>query len=293
MSQAMAPVCVPGAVGFDLPSQITGRTYRIFIYQPPVPPPRSGYPVVVVTDANLTFPIAAAQSGAFALRDGKAALVVGVGYAADDLLSPLFLRNRDLTPPTAPEGLPQAAGRPADPDHFGGSGDFYRFLVEELQPAIAEAYAVDPDDQTLYGHSLAGLFVLGVLFNHPEAFRNFVASSPSIWWDDRAVLDDAPAFARRVRAGEVAPRVLILVGDREQLPPEAPLPGLSAAETEQVVCDARMVDNAYELGGRLEALRGPPGYEARFHAFEDEDHLTALPASISRALAFAIRAPAA
>jgi hypothetical protein len=49
-----------------------------------------------------------------------------------------------------------------------------------------------------------------------------------------------------------------------------------------------MVDNAWELGTRLEKLTGD-GYHARFHAFGDEDHLTGLAAAVGRALDFALR----
>lgn len=50
-----------------------------------------------------------------------------------------------------------------------------------------------------------------------------------------------------------------------------------------------MVGNACELAARLQHLSGGPGYVVRFHSFADEDHLTALSASIGRALAFALR----
>src|SRR6185312_6484436 len=47
---------------FDLPSKISGRTYRIFVHTPPTPPPPGGYPVLYVTDGNGTFPVAAGQA---------------------------------------------------------------------------------------------------------------------------------------------------------------------------------------------------------------------------------------
>ncbi len=289
-SPVQHPVALRGSVQFDMPSKISGRTYRIFVFKPAAPPPPSGYPVIVVIDGNMSFPLAATLDAAFALRGGKAALVVGVGYPADDEITPFFMRNRDLTPPTPQSGLPQSPGMPpARPEDYGGSNEFYRFLVEELRPVIASAYPVDAGDQTLYGHSLAGLFTLGVLFNHPGSFRNFVASSPSIWWNHRAVLEDEPGFARQVEAGAAAPRVLVLVGADEQKTPDTPLPGMTRAQMEQLMAESRMVDNARELAGRLGAIRAPTGYTARFHAFEGEDHLTALPASIGRALAFALR----
>lgn len=291
---AKRPVEAPGAVRFDLASEISGRTYRIFVFQPPTPPPPEGYPVVVVTDASLTFATAATMSGVFGLNGGRAALVVGIGYpvADADYLGPFMLRTRDLTPPTPLEAIrPDPGMPPPREEDFGGSAAFFRFLTEELRPAIARTYPVDEADQTLYGHSLAGLFVLETLFRHPGALRTFVASSPSIWWNTLAVLELEADFARRIQSGEAAPRVLVTIGGAEQEPPAVPPPNMTAEEIMAMLTEARMVDNARELGERLAALKGGDGYAARFQEFEAEDHMSVVPASISRALVFALRPP--
>jgi predicted alpha/beta superfamily hydrolase len=300
---------VYGSVQFDISSKITGRTYRIFVFKPDTPPPTSsGYPLIIATDGNMTFPIMATLDAAFALT-GKAALIVGVGYPSDDPVDLFSLRTRDLTPPTPLSALPQRSGQPpAKLEDYGGSEEFFRFLTEELRPFIAGAYSVDADDQTLYGHSIAGMFVLGTLLNHPASFRNFIASSPSIWWNKRSVLNGVPDFERKVRAGEAAPRVLILVGGSEQDVPATLPPQLSGAITKKLplvpspvknriarifvkkmMLDYRMVDNARDLATCLQQIKGGPRYRVSFRAFEEEDHLTVLPASIGRALAFALR----
>ena len=90
-------------------------------------------------------------------------------------------------------------------------------------PALAKAYPIDPADRTLYGHSWGGLFTVGVLLRHPEAFRTFVASSPSIFWNRRSVLADFADFRAKCRSGAVAPRILITVGGTEQSVPN-PIP---------------------------------------------------------------------
>jgi predicted alpha/beta superfamily hydrolase len=74
-----SPTSFPGAVEFDTTSEISCRTYRIFVYQPPVPPPQAGYPAVFLSDGNMNFPIAAAMGAMFAFQ-GAPALIVGVGY---------------------------------------------------------------------------------------------------------------------------------------------------------------------------------------------------------------------
>lgn len=283
-------VMLPGSSRFDLASKISGRAYRIFVAKPLMPPPAAGYPVLIVTDAALTFPITAGQNLSFAFDGGQAALVVGVGYATGDPAAPMRLRTRDMTPETPLSRIRTLPGQPAPKaQDYGGAEPFYRFLVEELRPAIAATFPTNPADQTLYGHSLGGLFALGVLFNHPEAFRTYAASSPSIWWNRRALLRGEAAFARRVRAGDVAARVLVMIGAREQTPTDPPPAGMTRAQMRQLAKAGRMVDNARELGARLSALKGGPGWEARFVEFADEDHLSVVPASLGRTLSFALR----
>jgi predicted alpha/beta superfamily hydrolase len=271
------------SVQFDMVSKINGRTYRIFVHTPPTPPPAGGYPVLYVTDGNGTFPVAAGQAELEALT-GADMLVVGVGYATDAVMPLQFLRLKDLTPspPTTP-----TPGLSAKPDDYGGAESFYRFLTEELRPAIAASNKVDPKDETLYGHSLGGLFTLGVLFHHPNAFKGFVASSPSIWWNDREVLKGEADFARAVEGGETSPRILIEVGGLEQTPPHPLPPGMTEAEAKVLMDRSRMVDNASELAARLSKLKGGPGYLVKTQVFEHEDHISTMAASMSRALTFA------
>jgi predicted alpha/beta superfamily hydrolase len=285
-----SPVLVHGSVQFDLASKISGRTYRIFVYKPAAPPPPTGYPVVVVIDGNLMFPLAATLSGAFGLSGGQTALVVGVGYPGDDPMRAFGLRNRDLTPPTPLSRIRPIPGLPPPTaENFGGSKEFGRFLIEELRPLIAGALPVDGADQTLFGHSLGGLFTLDVLFNYPDSFRNFVASSPSIWWNRRSLLKGEAAFIAGIEAGEAEPRVLILAGAREQEMPATLPPGLTRAQTRTMMRDGRMVDNARELAERLARARAGAEYGVSFHAFEDEDHLSVIGAAVARVLTFALR----
>ena len=286
---ATEPVTMPGAVRFSLDSKIAGRTYRILVYQPLLPAPPEGYPVITVTDGNMNFLLGAVMAGMFAFQ-AKPAIIVGVGYPTDAPLDMMRLRVRDLTPPTPLENIRLSPGLPEPtPENYGGGQLFRRFLVEELRPVIAAGWSVDPNDQTLYGYSLGGLFTLNALFDDPGAFNAYVAASPSIWWNGRAVLAGEAEFARRVEAGEVAPRVLVTIGEHEQDPPKVPPPGMTLEAGAELIAEARMVDNALELGARLAALKGGDGYDARFHCFEGEDHLSAMAASIGRAVDFALR----
>ena len=288
-ARAHSPVPLFGASQFDLASKISGRTYRVFVYKPLTPAPPSGYPVIFVTDGNGMFPLAAAQMAIMTLG-GNGAVVVGIGYPTDDLMRPMMLRYRDLTPVTEDQTLFPTQPPLAEADRGGESELFYRFIAEELRPAVSASYPLDAHHQTLYGHSLGGLFVLGVMFKHPDSFNNYVASSPSIWWGNRSVLKDESGFLAKVRSAKHPIRVLICVGAKEQDPYSQVPPGagnMPLSEVNKKIAEARMVDNARDLSQRLKQAGGK-SVVVRFQEFGAEDHLSVIPASISRALAFAV-----
>jgi predicted alpha/beta superfamily hydrolase len=287
-ARAQAPVTLFGASQFDLASKISGRTYRISVYKPLTPAPPSGYPVVFVTDGNGMFPLAAAQMALMGLA-GRGAIVVGIGYPSDDFMKPMMLRYRDLTPVTEDKTLFPTQPPLAEVDQGGGSDLFYRFIAEELRPAVSASYPLDAHHQTLYGHSLGGLFVLGVMFKHPESFNNYVASSPSIWWDNKSVLNGESGFLAKAKSAKHPIRVLICVGAKEQDPySQAPPGNMPLSEVNKKIAEARMVDNARDLAHRLAQAGAKSGFVVRFQDFSAEDHLSVVPASISRALGFAL-----
>jgi hypothetical protein len=268
-------------------SKVSGRTYRIYVAMPPGPAPKGGYPVIYVLDGNVNFPVAATQMVLRAAGGGPGALVVGIGYP--DANAAIVLRNKDLTP-SAPNAAMQKAGAPPGPkDNFAGADAFHGFMMQELRPRLAAAYPVNAADQTLMGYSLGGLFTLHVLFEHPEAYRTFVAGSPSIWWNDREVLAGEAGLTAAVKSGKVAPRILITSDAWEQDPnsPDVPAAGPGRTAALAAIGTARMVDNARELAGRLKALPGARGYEVRYALFADETHLTGMPAATSRGVTFA------
>ena len=282
---ASSPAQIPGATQFDITSKITGRTYRIYLAGPVAAPPPGGFRVLYVLDAFTSFPTAASQALLGSLVGHAPVVVVGVGYPS--VLATQTLRKRDLTPwPSDP-----AAMDPGDKaEDYGGGEDFHRFMVEELRPIVAKAFKVDPGKQALMGYSLGGLFTLNVMFRHPDAYQTYVAGSPSIWFDGRKVLEGEAAFADLVRAGKTAPRLLITSDGWEQSvdAPDLPASGAARAKAVTEVKAARMVDNARELAKRLAPLKGAAGYQVRYALFPEETHLTGIPASTSRGVAFVV-----
>src|SRR5689334_21298070 len=79
-----------------------------------------------------------------------------------------------------------------DGEKGGGKGALYgRMLVEEIKPFIDREYRTLPDaaDTGLGGSSLGGLITLYLGLEYPEIFGKLAVLSPSVWWDNRAILD--------------------------------------------------------------------------------------------------------
>ncbi|TLX56458.1 alpha/beta hydrolase [Stutzerimonas nosocomialis] len=270
------PVTLPQAEQKDIHSRQTGRDYRIFLSQPRGEAPPGGYPVLYVLDGNALFPGLAVQAAALAgrpdagLRDSV--LVVGIGYPGDALYD-LDARAYDYTP-AVPE---------AQDERHGGAERFLAFLETELKPLVAARYPIDPQRQTLFGHSYGGLFALYTLFRHPDAFQGYVSASPSIWWGDGYLLDARDRFL--AAAGEQAPsaRLLLTVGGAEEptgVAPDDPR-GRRLAER-------RMVGNARELAQSLAPLQAH-GLASELRVHPEADHGTNGWLTAIEALTFAAR----
>jgi predicted alpha/beta superfamily hydrolase len=105
-----------------------------------------------------------------------------------------YNRQRELTPP------------PHDPrfvrsfPQSGGAAEFRSFLTDEVVPFIEARYRTAPR-RALMGESLAGLFVVDTFLAKPEAFDDYIAVSPSLWWDARALTRQAPDLLSRYKPG--------------------------------------------------------------------------------------------
>lgn len=283
------PVAVASSERFDLPSEILGRSLRILIARPYGEAPASGWPVVYLLDGYDYFATAAQIVRALATSgEARGAVVVGVAYA--DPKTGAAQRFLDLTTKCPQKTLDRMGRKDVTEEGTGGLDDYLRAIETEVKPAVEVKIAIDRTDQTLFGHSLGGLAVLRALLRQTATYRTFLASSPSIWWDEKAVLADEPAFAARVKAGDAAPRVFICVGGLEETPGKAKPDGpFTQGEIDKMTRKAKMVGNAHALAKRLRAITGAKGYENDSFVFRDESHMSVIPAALSRSLAFALR----
>jgi predicted alpha/beta superfamily hydrolase len=102
-----------------------------------------------------------------------------------------------------------------DPRLGGGAGEIYaRLLIEELKPLIDSTFRTLPDaaDTALGGSSLGGLISLALGLTHPDVFGRIAALSPSVWWNQRSILN----LVRDARPNP-RPRIWLDMGTAEGL----------------------------------------------------------------------------
>lgn len=286
---------VPYTVPRTLVETVTtkaARQYKVMVSWPEGRAPASGWPVMYVLDGTSYFAMATDmlrnQVCAFPCPL-EAGVIVAIGYHD---------RNRrefDFTP-KAPPGPPEMRldGTPYPVVEYGGADEFLDFIETDLKPRIEARFRIDRTRQTLFGHSYGGLFVLHTLYSRPQAFSTYVASSPSIWWNNRFIEKEEQAFTRKVGSTPLAreTRLLIGVGEGEQTLLQRELRG-SQTETGNLEWRRgrrRMVDSTRELAERLEEL-APRNLIAMHRTFDNESHVSVPSVALATAvtMAFSIR----
>ena len=86
------------------------------------------------------------------------------------------MRERDFLP-----------GKTAGNAKAGGADNFILFLKNELMPYI-NGKLLTTGDNSVYGHSLGGLFTMYVLLKEPNLFTNYYCSDPAFPWNNRRII---------------------------------------------------------------------------------------------------------
>ena len=89
-----------------------------------------------------------------------------------------------------------------DPSISGGADKFIAFLKDELVPYINKKYPTDGNN-SLYGHSYGGMFVIYTLLKEPGLFQTYYATDPSVWWNDSYVIKLASEKLGSLPAGKL------------------------------------------------------------------------------------------
>ena len=78
----------------------------------------------------------------------------------------------------------------------GGTADYRNFLREEVKPLIEASYRTN-GHSALLGESLAALFVVETLLEEPTLFDDYIAISPSMWWEQMKYGREAAGYLAR------------------------------------------------------------------------------------------------
>jgi predicted alpha/beta superfamily hydrolase len=170
--------------------------YRVYLAVPRKPPPPEGYPAIYLLDGNAVLDALKTRVAALdALAASPAPPVLAmVGYETSARFD-VVARAYDYTPPVP--DAPDLTDMPESERKAGGAEIFRDFLVRTLKPELRQKLRLNPQRQTLWGHSYGGLFALHVLFTHPDDFQCYVAVSPALWWHDGWIFREEETAAAR------------------------------------------------------------------------------------------------
>jgi predicted alpha/beta superfamily hydrolase len=179
-TQASEPVVI--GEKFQIESKVLAETRTYVVHTPAsYKSGKDAYPVLVLQDAENNFAYTSAAVHLLS-ANGRIPAMIVVGINNTD-------RTRDMTPSKPAAGF---GGTPFV-GSAGGADKFLSFIADELLPTIDSNYRTRPY-RVLIGHSLGGLFAVYALMNRPEVFKGYLISSPSLWWDDQALVKAAQSF---------------------------------------------------------------------------------------------------
>lgn len=177
---AEAPIQL--GTSFRIPSVVLGEEREINVRPPAsyasAKEPRS-YPILYVLDGGTEqdFPHIAglAQHGEISWTFDEF-ITVGIGTKK---------RIWELTPPTQDERYTtylRANGEPVEFASGGGAEELRSFIASEVIPFVESKYRTN-GRRAVMGESLAAFFVLDTLLKQPNLFDDYIAISPSMWWN--------------------------------------------------------------------------------------------------------------
>ncbi len=197
------PVVIPSSESRNIHSEYVGADFNISVHFPGnYKTTDNNIPVLFVLDGDNDFGTAIEFLGLLKGECGiKEPLLVAVGYNAMTG-SEKNKRMRDYTPSVMKE-MPESGGAPK----------FLSFIEKELIPFVEKNYKTDPNDRSIYGYSLGGLFASYTLLTKPELFKNILIGSPSLWFDNQKIFEYEVEYAKNHK--DLPVNVFMEVGQME------------------------------------------------------------------------------
>lgn len=262
------PVTVLGSEIHMMDSIHTGRKYRITISLPlgysapsdeswPFNNTPARWPAVFVLDGNWYAGLVTDMIRPMAWCGSTTdAIVVGLGYPegsdpVESFRESFTRRNADLTPIRDEAEEKSMEAQHKRPTPTGDSGNFLKFIQDELIPFVENEYRADPSRRILVGHSYGGLFGLFALFESPGLFNTLILGSPTLSYGNRYMVQREENFAKEHT--KLPAKIYMFVG-----------------EYEEVINDTTLTDTL-RLAATLQG-RNYEGLSLIKHVFLDQNH---------------------
>lgn len=250
-----------------LKSKINGTNYHLSVSLPMhyAKTDTTHYPVLYMLDGAIAFPVAhAARTAMDMFGELEDVIIVTIEYEWNQSISPWMTgRWKDYTPSkdekmdANPEYL-NGFGLKAGDLISGGAPVYLKVIKKEIIPFIDKNYKTT-EERGIYGHSFGGLFATYCLLTEPGLFQRYGINSPSLWWNNKEMFKLEKSVSEK--NNPLNAKIFMSAGGNE----------------------GKMMIGA--MTSFADSLRNDfKGLNIITHVFEDEDHMSVMPANISRTL---------
>mgnify|MGYP000194575761 CR=1 FL=1 len=187
LAQRSDDLTIPKSTNLELPRiQVypiedtnNDRQYELFIKVPAAyhDSPHLRYPVIYYTDAVWHVEMVSGITE-YMMEN---VILVGISWQKDNAENQtegreeFFSRFRDYSFQENEDPERQAKYQ------FGQADKHLNFIRKDVFHFVESHFRVDPDNRTYFGYSLGGLFGAYILMAQPDAFKNYILGSPSLW----------------------------------------------------------------------------------------------------------------
>jgi iron(III)-enterobactin esterase len=237
----------------ELDSADGARHYRIWLGRPLKV--SAANPVAYLLDGNAAMAALDTELLNRLSHSPTPPVLVAVGYA-----TPLRIERNARTFDYTPQVGEGAQRDPLTDVPSGGAEQFLDLLTQQIRPLINQRLEEKPKRQLLWGHSYGGLLVLYTLMTRPDAFDEYAAASPSLWWNGGVI--HAEGLAQRL--GGKQRTLLMMRGDGEPASPSMQVGPKGDGAAKRLLADLQQVQ----------------GLKVRYQTFPGLSHGPMLPASL-------------
>jgi len=265
-AQDKKPYSISGTETYVIHSKINQRENNLAVSVPNNYDKAKKYPVYYLLDGYYAFPIIALSNkilGPWRLgNEIDEVIVVSITGKAKSFDEWLWERWPDYTfNPSIKHDTVFAKNWGSPEPLFSGKGDaFLQVIRKEIIPLIENQYSTN-QERGISGHSLSGQFVANLLFKANDIFSKFGINSPFLLtYNDNEIRRTELAYSKTHTS--LKARIFLSYGGLEK-------PG--------------EIKDLYEFEALLKKYQG---VETKLVIFDDETHVSVIPAMINRCLKY-------